>query len=157
MRGGVQLASRTLAQKHMGRALAGDVLDEPELRAARHGDRLPRMMRQHKRGNVIRRLLSPPPFPAVIRPGAADRAEHVATQNPRANPGQSLRRDVIIDARLATCVAVHLLPGARGEEPVHQGEPPTPIGFSRSWFGPAPKPSIETAKLLTRSFGTALR
>src|SRR5690349_24617877 len=32
--------------------------------------------------------------------------------------------------------------------------PPTPSGLSRSWLGPAPYPSIETAKLETRSFDT---
>src|ERR1700690_48474 len=30
--------------------------------------------------------------------------------------------------------------------------PPTPSGFWRSWFGPAPKPSMETLKQRTSSF-----
>src|SRR5437868_2948917 len=34
--------------------------------------------------------------------------------------------------------------------------PPTPIGWSRLWSGPAPKPSIEIEKLATRSLGIAL-
>src|SRR5206468_1436744 len=32
--------------------------------------------------------------------------------------------------------------------------PPTPSGFCKSWFGPAPYPSIEIEKLPTRSFDT---
>src|SRR5436189_134855 len=39
-------------------------------------------MRQHIDVAMIRRIVAPPPFPAVIRPVATDRAEHVAAENP---------------------------------------------------------------------------
>ena len=69
--------------------------------ATLHLDRLPRMMREHKDRAVIRRLVTPPPFPAVITPLATVRAEHVAAENPRAEAGHATRRKIIVDARRA--------------------------------------------------------
>ena len=79
------------------------------------------MMRQDEDRRVIGRLVAPPALPAFVRPRATDRAEHVTPKNPRAEPGQSLSGTIVIDARLSAFVAVHVLPSARGEEPLHQG------------------------------------
>ena len=54
-----------------------------ENRAAFHRDRCALVAGQHEDGGVIRRVVAPPPFPAVVGPGAADRPEHVAAQDPR--------------------------------------------------------------------------
>src|SRR6202049_1222241 len=90
--------------------------DEAKLRAARHPERRPRVMRQHEDGRVIRRLVAPPALPAVVRPRASDRTEHVAPKNPGANSGKALLRDPVIHSRFAVVMAVHRPPYARGEE-----------------------------------------
>src|SRR2546426_5251908 len=100
--------------------------DEPKLRAARHPERRPWMMRQHEDGGVIRRLLSPPALPAAIRPGAPDGTKHITPENPGADSGQAFGGNIIVDARLATFIAVHVLPDTGVEKPVHQREPADP-------------------------------
>src|SRR6266481_2629601 len=100
--------------------------DKAKLRASRHLKRRPRMMRQHEDGRVIRRLVAPPALPAVVRPRAADRTEHVAPEYPGADSGKALLRDSIVDSRLSIGMAVHLPPYACIEEPLHQlGAPDT--------------------------------
>jgi hypothetical protein len=41
-----------------------------------------RMVCEDKDRHVIRWLVSPPAFPGIVLPWAADRPEHVAAQNP---------------------------------------------------------------------------
>src|SRR5262249_39014943 len=94
--------------------------DKMEDGAALHLDRPPRMVREHERRNVIRRLLAPPSLPALVGPGAADWAEHVPPQDPRADAGEGHLGHPIVDAGLAAALAVPLSPGARVEEPLHQ-------------------------------------
>src|SRR6267378_1664869 len=88
-----------------------------KLRTSRHPKRRPRVMRQHEDGRVIRRLVAPPALPAVVRPRASDRTEHVAPKNPGADSGKTLLRDPVIDSRFAVVMAVHRPPYAQGEEP----------------------------------------
>ncbi len=80
-------------------------------------------MGQDEDGSVIRRLRSPPPFPAVIGPGSADGTEHVAAEDPGTDSVQTLRRDFIVDPRFAAFVAMHPLPGPGMEKPLHQAGP----------------------------------
>src|SRR6202165_233574 len=111
------------AARCSGRLLQCDVdafTDKAKLRTSRHSKRCPRVMRQHKDGRVIRRLLPPPPLPAVVRPRASDRTEHVAPKNPGTDSGKALLRNSVIDSRFAVVIAVHLPPHARVEEPLHQ-------------------------------------
>src|SRR5919198_2490343 len=75
--------------------------DEAKLRAALHANRRARVMRQHEHRRVIRRLLAPPALPALIGPGAAHRAEHVASQYPCTNVAEALLRHLIVDTGLA--------------------------------------------------------
>src|SRR6202795_5209104 len=93
--------------------------DKAKLRTSRHPERRPRVMRQHEDGRVIRRLVAPPPLPAVVRPRASDRTEHVAPKNPGADSGKALLRDPVIHSRFAVVMAVHRPPYARAEEPLH--------------------------------------
>src|SRR6202171_5248966 len=93
--------------------------DKAKLRTSRHSKRRPRVMRQHEDGRVIRRLVAPPALPAVVRPRASDRTEHVAPKNPGADSGKALLRDPVIDSRFAVVMAVHRPPYARAEEPLH--------------------------------------
>src|SRR6266849_9807749 len=94
--------------------------DKAKLRSSRHPERRPLVMRQHEDGRVIRRLVAPPALPAVVRPRASNRTEHVAPKNPSADSGKALLRNPVIDSRFAVVIAVHPSPYARVEEPLHQ-------------------------------------
>src|SRR5438105_15720800 len=77
--------------RRSARLLQGDVHafgDKMKLRTSRHPERRARVMRQHEDGRVIRRLVAPPALPAVVRPRASDRTEHVAPKNPGADSGK---------------------------------------------------------------------
>src|SRR5213593_2843295 len=91
-----------------------------KLRTSRHPERRPRVMRQHEDGRVIRRLVAPPALPAVVRPLASDRTEHVAPKNPGTDSRKALLRNSVIDPRLSVVIAVHPPPYACVEEPLHQ-------------------------------------
>src|SRR5438105_2782512 len=94
--------------------------DKMKLRTSPHPERRARVMRQHEDGRVIRRLVAPPALPAVVRPRASDRTEHVAPKNPGADSGKALLGNSVIDSRLAIVVTVHPPPHACLEEPLHQ-------------------------------------
>src|SRR5260370_36274216 len=94
--------------------------DKAKLRSSRHPERRPLVMCQHEDGRVIRRLVAPPALPAVVRPRASDRTEHVAPKNPGADSGKALLRNSVIDPRLSIVIAVHLPPYTCVEEPLHQ-------------------------------------
>src|SRR5437588_3610957 len=98
--------------------------DEAELRAAFHRQRRARVMREHENRRVVRRLVAPPPFPAFVRPRAADGAEHVAAEDPGADSFQTLRREIVVHPGFAVRLTVHAPPGARAEEAVE------PLGTS---------------------------
>src|SRR5438445_8136940 len=64
--------------------------------------------------------LAPPTFPALVRPGAADRTEHVPTKNRGTNADQSAFRNIVVDAQFTTRKSLHSAPYARVEEPLHE-------------------------------------
>src|SRR6267142_6302721 len=73
------------APRGSGRLLQGGVNacgDKVKFGPSRHPERRTRMMRQHEDERVIRRLVAPPALPAVVRPRASDRTEHVTPENP---------------------------------------------------------------------------
>ena len=88
--------------------------------AALHGDWRSRVMSQDEDRRVIRWLVTPPALPAVIQPRTPDGAEHVSTENPGADPCETLRRNRVVCAGFAVVASVHLAPGPRVEEPVKQ-------------------------------------
>src|ERR1700756_1076451 len=98
--------------------------DKVKLRTSRHPKRRPRVMCQHEDGRVIWRLVTPPALPAVVRPRASDRTEHVAPKNPGPDLGKASLRDSVIDSRLSIIKAVHPPPYACVEEPLHQFQAP---------------------------------
>src|SRR6185436_13265066 len=100
--------------------------DEPELSAAGHPDGRPWVMGQHEDGRVIRRLVAPPALPAVVWPGAAHRAEHVASEDPGPEPRHALLRHLVVDAGLAVPLPLHSPEGAGWEKPFHHLEPVDP-------------------------------
>jgi hypothetical protein len=73
--------------------------DEVERRPAVHLQRPPRVMSEHEHLRVIRRVLTPPAAPALVRPRAAYGAEHVAAEDPRADVLEAAAGEVVVDAR----------------------------------------------------------
>jgi len=61
--------------------------DEAKLGAARQIERCARVMREYENGRVIGGLVTPPSFPAVVRPRTSHGAEHITAENPGADPG----------------------------------------------------------------------
>src|SRR6476661_8237132 len=96
------------------------IRDEAELRAALHHHRLSRVVRQHERRHVIRRLVAPPALPALVRPWAAHGAEHVAAEDPCTEAPEPTLGDLVVDAGFTdVAFAVHALEDASREEPLH--------------------------------------
>jgi hypothetical protein len=112
--------------------------DEVERGSALHGDRVARMMGQHEHRMVIRRHVAPPARPSLIRPGAADRPEHVATHNRGADVLIAALDEPRVQAVLVAFFAEHALLRAGLEHPGMEQRPPSPSGLWRFWFGPAP-------------------
>src|SRR3984957_12403829 len=54
--------------------------------AALHLDWIARMVGQHEGRRVIGWIVAPPALPARVRPGTADRPEHIAAEDERAEP-----------------------------------------------------------------------
>ena len=77
-------------------------------------------MRQHENRCVIRRLVAPPPLPAIVGPRTSDRTEHIAPENPGADSGKALLGDRVVDSALSIVMSVHPPPRARVKEPFHQ-------------------------------------
>src|SRR5262245_43480834 len=96
---------------------------EDEGGAAFHLDRIALMMRQYEGGCVVGRIVSPPALPAVVRPGTADRPEHIAAEDEGAEP---VHRPVcigLINVVRAAALTGHCPEGARAEEPLVQLQP----------------------------------
>lgn len=95
--------------------------DEVKRRAAFHQDRRPLVMGEHEDRHVIGRVVAPPAFPALVRPFAADRPEHVATKDPGADILKTARGEAVAAAGGAAVFADHhLTKGARADHPFMQ-------------------------------------
>src|SRR5262245_6208048 len=81
--------------------------DESKLCISFHPERRARVMRQDKHRSVIRRLLAPPASPTLVRPRAANRAEHVSSQDPRSERPEALLRNLVIDTRFTIRLAMN--------------------------------------------------
>jgi len=94
--------------------------NEVEYSTAIHCDRWPGMVGQHKDLRVVRRIISPPSLPRIVRPRASDGPEHVASQDPRTDVVEPARGKAVIYASRAVRIANHLLKGSRWEKPLVQ-------------------------------------
>src|SRR5580700_2508536 len=80
------------------------------------------MVGEDEDGCVIRRVFAPPAFPGVVGPGSTNGAEHVSTQNPGSDIGETAGGKVVIDAGCAAVTSMDSLKCFGGEEPLVQGE-----------------------------------
>src|SRR5690606_7988351 len=74
----------------------------------------PRMMRQHENRHVVRRIVAPPAFPGIVRPGTAHGAEHVPAQDPGADVLHAARGELVVDAGRPARFAENVLPERTG-------------------------------------------
>src|SRR5580704_9854751 len=93
---------------------------EDEGGAAVHLDRIARMVRQHEGRRVIGWIVAPPAFPALAQPGTADRPEHIAAEDERAEPAHRTTCVGLIDAVRAAVLTGHCPEHARTEHPLVQ-------------------------------------
>src|SRR5690606_33220927 len=93
--------------------------DEMKGRAAAHGQRRTCIVREDEDRAAERRLVAPPTGPALVGPGPADGAEHVAAENPGTDPVKAACDEVVVDAGLAALRAENALAkSARRHRPV---------------------------------------
>ena len=67
------------------------------------------MMREYKSWCMVRRIVTPPAFPAFIRPGTAHRPKHIASEDPRTDAGKALlgaEHDQAAPAETATTITL---------------------------------------------------
>ena len=97
---------------HVSAELDVEILEVTERRS--------RVVREHEDRHVIRRLFAPPPSPALVRPRAADGPEHVAAEDPGADPGEAPCRHLVVHVRFAALFALHPAPRPGREDPVEE-------------------------------------
>src|SRR5690242_3385234 len=111
-----------------------------ECGAALHWEGRARVMREHKNRNVIRRLLPPPAFPGIVRPGAAHRAEHVTAEDPSPDVVEGLKGHLVIGAPASAVLAVHLFKDFRRKKPLKHFRASYPEGILQALARPRAKP-----------------
>src|SRR5713226_7983621 len=62
---------------------ANPVSHEMKGRASLHDEWRTRMMSEHEHLRMVNRVLTPPPSPALIRPGTAHWPKHISAHDPR--------------------------------------------------------------------------
>src|SRR5271156_2082554 len=75
------------------------------------------MVRQHEGRRVIRRVVAPPAFPALVRPRTADRPKHIAAEDERAEPVHRTMCVGLIDSVGTAVLTDHCSEHARTEQP----------------------------------------
>jgi hypothetical protein len=96
---------------------------EDEGGAAFHFDWIARMVRQHEGRRVIGRIVAPPALPILVRAGTADRPEHIAAKDERAEPVHRTMCVGLIDAVRAAVLTGHCPEHTRTEHPLVQFQP----------------------------------
>jgi hypothetical protein len=70
--------------------------------------------------SVVRRIVTPPAFPAVVGPGSPDRSEHIPPHNPSPDILEAPRRKLVVNSGGAAIGAKHVLKSPCGEGPLMQ-------------------------------------
>src|SRR6202041_3353021 len=108
--------------------------------AALHLDWIARMVGQHEGRRVIGWIVAPPALPARVRPGTADRPEHIAAEDERAEPVHRTICVGLIDAVRAAVLTGHCPEHARTEHPLVQLLPTLPERIFKPLLSPSPEP-----------------
>src|SRR5688572_4089518 len=77
-----------------------------------------RVVREHENGMVVRRVVPPPAPPVFVCPLPANRAEHVAAHDRRAESFIPTLGELIVEPRLAALLSGHSAPHFCCEHPV---------------------------------------
>ena len=126
--------------------------DKVKLRASCHPAAARGVMRQHEDRRVIRRLLAHQPFQLSSGHGPRTGPNMLRPRIQAPIPVKPCSASGVVDARLAIVMSrASAATGALWKSHSMSSGPATPSGLWRSWFGPAPYPSMEIAKLGTRS------
>src|SRR5262245_13002025 len=96
------------------------IRDKVKSGAASHRDRWPWIVREHEDGNVIGRVVAPPAFPGLVRPGPTDGPEHVSPQDPGADIGHAACRKIVVGTGRSIPLAEHGLKRAGRDKPSMQ-------------------------------------
>jgi hypothetical protein len=112
--------------------------DEVEGGAALHLERRARMVGQHEHRHVVGRVRPPPALPGIVGPRPADRAEHVAAEDPGAEVLEPGRGELLVDAGAAFAAAEHLLEGSGRKDPFVQRHAADAERIGQALVGPAP-------------------
>ncbi len=118
--------------------------DEVEGRPALHLERRALVVGEDEHRCVERRVLAPPAPPLLVLPRAADRPEHVAPHDRRADVLARPRGMPVVEGRLSALQVV-LLDASSVSRQIHSwsASPPLPSGSSMLWSAPATYPSSD--------------
>jgi hypothetical protein len=116
------------------------ISDEVERGTAFHREGRPRVMREHKHGRMVRRIVAPPPFPGIVFPRTPNRPEHIPAQDPGADILERQSGKIVVDARSPAALTVHLLKYLGVKKPVVELSPADSERILQVLPGPSPKP-----------------
>jgi hypothetical protein len=94
------------------------VSDKIKCCSAQHLDWGSWIMCQYKSWRMIRRIVTPPAFPLIVRPFATNRSEHVATEDEGTETFHRASGEAIIKASFTALFSQHLPKSARWEKPL---------------------------------------
>lgn len=92
--------------------------DKVKCRSTEHLDRWSGIMCQYESRCVIRRIVTPPAFPLIVGPFAANRPEHVTAQDEGTKTFHGALAEPVIKARFSVVFSEHLTKRARREKPL---------------------------------------
>src|ERR1043166_9156587 len=87
--------------------LVDPVRDKMKRSAAGHGERRTRIVGKYEYRDMVRRVVAPPSFPALVGPGAAHGSKHISSQDPRADVRKTARGKFVVGSRRAALAAEH--------------------------------------------------
>src|SRR5580704_3530046 len=108
------------------------IRDEVERGPARHGKRLAWMVRQHEHRAMVRRIIAPPTFPVLVRPGTSNRPEHVSPHDPGAHIVKTALGECVVDAHLAAVLTMHFAERDGREKPFMESKAAYPEEGSKN-------------------------
>lgn len=96
------------------------VRDEMKRRSAQHLDRRSWIMRQYESRRMIRRIVTPPALPLIVRPFPTNGSEHVATEDEGTETFHCAPGEPVIKASFTVLFSQHLAKSSRREKPLKE-------------------------------------